>query len=154
MTELINLAEGLWRFHTTHTAVADWNLLPPAQPSGTSSDALLRFTAQDTPLQELDPRFASTGVWYRSDIAVKEDPWDYEQGGKGELWAQVFAPAVGPHTVIQIVQSGYATNGQIIPGHFTMYVGRTEFVTPQPLFFGHGADNGGRQTLSFTLRRE
>src|SRR5205814_2008716 len=131
----------LWRFHTAQMIAAGPGLLPPAQPNGPSSDVVLRFSRVAALPPELAQRFCAPTSWFKSAIARQEDAWDTPEG-KGILWVQIYAPVREPHMVIQIIQTDYMFDGQVVPGIFTMYVGRLAQTAP-PVFFGHGAANDG-----------
>lgn len=159
MGNTIDLTRGLWRFHTALGIVSMTDLkLHPAQPSGSNSDVVFSFAPHSEPL-ELPEGVALSGTWLRSEKIYPEDAWDHEYG-KGKFFVKVFAASSGAnpgHQIIQIYQTEYHWSAQKTTGDLTIYTGRLyqpvlEGQPPSPpVFFGYGADNTGRQWLTFSL---
>jgi hypothetical protein len=159
MGNTIDLTQGLWRFHTALGIVSMADLkLHPAQPSGPNSDVVLEFVPHPEKL-DLPEGLALSGVWFQGTIHP-EDAWDTPVG-KGTIRVKVFpaVPAAHPgHQVIQIYQTEYRWTTGDYTGDLTIYTGRLYQPDPPvgqpatpPVFFGYGADNAGRQWLTFSL---
>lgn len=159
MGTTIDLTQGLWRFHTIHGLVSkDYMALHPAQSHGENSDVVFSFAPHSECL-ELPEGVALSGTWLRSAKIYPEDAWDHEYG-KGKFFVKVFAASSGAnpgHQIIQIYQTEYRWSDHPTTGDLTIYTGRLyqtalEGQPPSPpVFFGYGADNTGRQWLTFTL---
>jgi hypothetical protein len=158
MHTTVDLTQGLWRFHTALGLISlDELKRNPAQPNGPNSDVVFSFVPHSEPLN-LSEGVALSGVWLRN-VIHPEDPWDNE-ASKGKFYVKVFpaVPAVSPgHQIIQIYQTEYRWTTGDYTGDLTIYTGRLyQPLSPAgqptpPVFFGYGADNAGRQWLTFSL---
>ena len=159
MGKTIDLTQGLWRFHTVLGIMSMTELKQhPAQPSGPNSDVVLEFVPHTEKL-DLPKGLALAGVWFQGKINP-EDAWDTDIS-KGKIRVKVFpaVPAAGSaNQVIQIYQTEYKWTEGDYTGDLTIYTGRLYQPTPPagqpvppPIFFGYGADNAGRQWLTFSL---
>lgn len=159
MGTTVNLGQGSWRLHTALGLVTKDELkLHPAQPSGPNSDVVLTFT----PLAEtlaLPEGVALTGEWYEG-VIKPEDAWDTSES-KGSIRVKIVSAVPVAHPsqqIIQIYQTNYEWGAADHTGALTIYTGRlyqhtppAGQPTPPPVFFGYGADNAGRQWLTFSL---
>lgn len=167
MANTIDLSQGPWRWHIMAGIVSQYDLLiNPAQPSGTNTDVLLSFTKKAADLRLEKEELSFIGEWLLGAIASKEDAWDVPEG-KGIYRAKVF-PAVNAagwaNQVIEIFQTEYVWTSGDYEGDLTIYTGRLYLPTPPqtdpptppplPVFYGFGADNAGRQWLTFGLTQE
>lgn len=159
MGTTVDLTQGLWRFHTIHGLVSQDDMKKnPAQSHGENSDVVFSFMPHSEPLN-LPEGVALSGTWLRSEIHP-EDAWDHEPG-KGKFYVKVFAASSGAapgHQIIQIYQTEYHWSDHETTGDLTIYTGRLYQPTQldgqpaaPPVFFGYGADNTGRQWLTFSL---
>ena len=160
MGTIVDLTQGCWRFHTIHGLFSkDYMAQHLAQPNGENSDFVVSFAPHPEPL-DLPEGVALSGTWLRSEKIYPEDAWDHEHG-KGKFFVKVFAASSGAnpgHQIIQIYQTEYHWSAQETTGDLTIYTGRLyQPAAPEgqppspPVFFGYGADNTGRQWLTFTL---
>ncbi len=153
---LVDLSQGEWRLHTAYGLLSKDDLfLHPAQASGPNSDVVLALHAHAQSI-ELNEGLALAGTWFEGEIKP-EDPSD-TQASKGEIRMKVFPASASAHPsqqVIQIYQTHYEWNASPHTGDLTIYTGR--LYQPEsvpgapPVFFGYGADNAGRQWLTFSL---
>lgn len=161
MATTIDLSEGLWRFHTIRGVIPkDEMPQHPTQTHGVNSDVVLTFTRQSENLSLAGEELSFIGSWFQGAIDHQEDAWDVPQS-KGTIRAKVF-PAVAEedarHQVIEIFQTEYHRDEKAHINALTIYTGRLYMpdVLPgkppsPPIFFGYGADNTGRQWLTFSL---
>jgi hypothetical protein len=159
MHTTVDLTQGRWRFHTIHGLVSkDHMAQHPAQTHGPNSDVVFSFAPHPEPL-DLPEGVALSGTWLWSEKIYPEDAWDHEYG-KGKFYLKVFPASSGAlpgHQIIEIYQTEYHWSAQETTGDLTIYTGRLyqsqlEGQPPSPpVFFGYGADNTGRQWLTFTL---
>ncbi len=159
MGNTIDLSQGRWRFHTIHGLVSlDDMKKNPAQPSGENSDVVFSFGPLSAS-PKLPEGIVLNGTWLRSEKIYPEDAWDTETG-KGKFYIKVFPASSGAlpgHQIIQIYQTEYRWKAEPTTGDLTIYTGRLyqsmlEGQPPSPpVFFGYGADNTGRQWLTFSL---
>lgn len=153
---LVDLSQGQWRFHTALGLLSKAELhQQPAQPNGPNSDVVLALHAH-AENHELAEGLALVGPWFEGAI-VPEDAWD-TPSSKGEIRMKVFpasASADPGHQVIQIYQTHYEWSQNPHTGDLTIYTGRlyqpASVPGAPPVFFGYGADNAGRQWLTFSL---
>jgi len=164
MSNMIDLSQGLWRFHTIHGIVSkDYMAQNRAQTHGENSDFVVSFAPLSVaPIPEsakLPEGIVLNDIWLRSVQIEPEDAWDHEYG-KGKFYLKVFPASSGAaagHQIIEIYQTEYHWSAQETTGDLTIYTGRLyqsqlEGQPPSPpVFFGYGADNTGRQWLTFTL---
>jgi hypothetical protein len=135
--------------------------MPPALPSGTNTDFLIRFELADPGILAQEPAppeplMALQGTWYRGHVALKEDDLDTDFH-KGHVWAKVFPGTHQDRHLLQIIQENFAlpatpvTNGN---PQVRMYVG--QYNPDQGFFDGHGADNWAWSSglFTFTLKPE
>lgn len=154
---LVDLSQGEWRFHTALGLMSkDELFLHPAQPNGPNSDVVLALHAH-AENHELAEGLALAAPWFEAVISRKEDPWD-TPASKGEIRIKVFPASASAHPsqqVIQIYQTNYEWSENLHTGDLTIYTGRLYQPEGQPdappVFFGYGADNAGRQWLTFSL---
>jgi hypothetical protein len=158
MGTTVDLTQGRWRLHTALGIMSMTDLkLHPAQPSGPNSDAVLTFEPYRGHL-DLPEGVALTGAWYLGKLHP-EDPGDTD-ASKGTIRVKIVpaVPAAHPsQQVIQIYQTNYVWTTGDYTGDITIYTGLLHQPTPAgqpaapPVFFGYGADNAGRQWLTFSL---
>lgn len=153
---LIDLSQGQWRFHTALGLLSKDELHQhPAQSSGPNSDVVLALHMQAQSL-ELAEGLALAAPWFEAEIKP-EDAWDTPTS-KGAIRMRVFPASASAHPsqqVIQIYQTHYEWSKDLHTGDLTIYTGRLyqpeSMPGAPPVFFGYGADNAGRQWLTFSL---
>lgn len=173
----INLIDGRWRWRRKGaTATIEEMMIHPAQmqPTGSFTDTLLHFTAQELKVPEEVKQYFPQGIpgpahgtWYKATVEMRDkyaDPLDNDKA-LGTFWAKLWDPTPTQQGTLTILlfQYDFAIPGldpaiealgvRIFTGHLSKKPGY------ETTFFGRGIDNwvpgtGDYVTNTFTLTHE